>query len=193
MENLDPRFLLLAVPIFLFCWLIATSNRFIALKNHIKESWADIDVQLKRRHDLIPNLVETVKAYATHERAVLERVVEARSQAVSATGRSVTIHQEALLVSALNGLFARVEAYPELKSSSQFVTLQEELVDTEDRIAAARRFYNANVREFNTMIECFPASLIGSAMAMKRAEFFEVDSVSVRAPVTVTFANQEAR
>lgn len=162
-------------------WWISMRNRYAHLRNLIIESRSDIDVQLKRRHDLIPNLVETVRGYAAHEESVLQRVMEARSQAV-ATGK-FSLPQEAALVAALNGLFARVEAYPDLKASQHFLMLQQELSNTEDRIAAARRFYNANVREYNTLCCSFPASLIAGPQD-EPAPYLELDTVSaLQAPV----------
>jgi LemA protein len=154
------------------------------LRNHISESWSDIDVVLKRRHDLIPNLVETVKGYAAYEQGVLERVIEARNRAVAAVGSvGEQASSEGELVHSVNRLLATAEAYPDLKASAQFLALQKELADTEDRIAAARRFYNANVREYNTMLETFPSSMLSGGA--QPAQFFEVDNLAVREPVTV--------
>jgi LemA protein len=168
----------------LILWVIGIVNRLTHLKNTVKESWAQVDVALKRRYDLIPNLVETVRGYAAHERETLERVIEARNQAVSTQGDAhVQIPAEAALVSAMNGLLTRAEAYPELRSNQNFLSLQRELANTEDRIAAARRFYNANVRDYNTAQEQFPASLF--AAGHKPADFFEVEDLAVRQAIKV--------
>jgi LemA protein len=167
-------------------WFIVTLNRFVRLRNLIRESWANVDVALKRRYDLIPNLVETVRGYAAHEREVLQQVTEARNRAAASTG---PVHEQAAdeerLVRCVNQLLARVEAYPQLKASENFLALQRELVNTEDRIAAGRRFYNANVREMNTLIDQFPSALVARVMSQGPADFFEVDDLSVRAAPAV--------
>ena len=137
-----------------------TYNRFVTLKNRTREAWADIDVQLKRRYDLIPNLMETVKGYMTHEREVLENVVKARSLAISGGNISAQSKAEDALSGALKSLFALSENYPNLKANENFVELQRELSDTENKIQAARRFYNTNIRDFNTKIESFPSNII---------------------------------
>ncbi len=154
-------------------WLISTSNRFARLDNLIRESWANIDVQLKRRHDLIPNLVETVKAYAAHEQAVFDRVIAARNSAITGGPK-----EETELAQSVNKLLAISESYPVLRSNTAFLELQHELSETEDRIAAARRFYNANIRDFNVLCQSFPSSLVAGSRQPK--DFFEVDSISVR-------------
>lgn len=166
------------VGVVILFWAIATANRFARLEMLLKESWANVDVALKRRHDLIPNLVETVKGYAAHEREVLQRVVEARNAALQGGAR-----EESELARAVSGLLIRTEAYPQLRSNVNFLDLQKELVNTEDRIAAARRFYNANVRDFNTMLETFPANLLASGRTAK--DFYEVESIEMRSPVQV--------
>lgn len=172
--------------VFVF-WVVSTSNRFVRLKNHISESWANIDVALKRRYDLIPNLVETCKAMAAHEQEIFTKVVSLREHAMTSTGSPSAIAQEQNhLVHATNQLLARVENYPELKSSQAFLELQKELSNTEDRIAAARRFYNANVRDFNTMLQSFPSGMVGRSGGHREQELFEVDDLSVRAPVDVS-------
>ncbi|HZH99198.1 MAG TPA: LemA family protein [Fimbriimonadaceae bacterium] len=160
-------------------WAIVTLNNFARLQNLMRESWANIDVALKRRHDLIPNLVETVKGHAAHESEVLERVVSARERALA--GSSVDENE---LAKAVNLLLARVEAYPELTASTSFQRLQQELINTEDRIAAARRFYNANVRDYNMLLQSFPASLLRGGR--KEAEFYKVDAIQVREPIAIT-------
>ena len=163
----------------LLLWIIGIVNRLTRLRHLVKEAWAQVDVALKRRYDLVPNLVETVKAYAAHERETLDRLVQARNEAAGAHGGATAhIPLETAFVGALNGLLMRAEAYPDLRSSENFLSLQRELANTEDRIAAARRFYNANVRDYNTAIEQFPASLF--AAGHKPADFFEIDDVAVR-------------
>ncbi len=162
-------------------WFIATLNRFIRLGNLIRESWANVDVVLKRRYDLIPNLVETVRGYVKHEREVLAEVTAARDRAVASTGRAAQqAEDENRLVRSVNTLLARAEAYPELKASQNFLALQQELVNTEDRIAAARRFYNANIREHNTLVDQFPSMLVARLMGRQKADFFEVEDLSIR-------------
>jgi LemA protein len=166
---------------------ISVSNNIIRLNRLCDESWSGIDVALKRRHDLIPNLVECVKGYMAHEQDVLTKVISLRDQAVQAHGSAGVVAAERALVPALSGLFGRAEAYPDLKSSANFLQLQEELVNTEDRIAAARRFYNNNVRSFNVAIESFPGSMLRGDRIPK--EFFEVEESGIRTPVNITFAN----
>ncbi len=166
---------------------ISISNNIIRLDRLCDEAWSGIDVALKRRHDLIPNLVECVKGYMAHEQSVLSQVIALRNEAVHAQGQEGILAAERALVPALSGLFARVESYPELKSSANFLQLQEELVNTEDRIAAARRFYNNNVRAFNVAVETFPGSMFRGSRSEK--QFFEVEDSSVRATVHVTFTN----
>ncbi len=172
-----------AVPLL---WLIGTYNGLVRLRNHCRESWSGIDTELKRRYDLIPRLVEVVKGYAKHEREVFERVAQARSTAVNSNGSPASqARDENALVGAMKGLFAVVERYPDLKASGHFLALQAELVNTEDRIAAARRFYNANVRDFNTRREVFPANLLAGLFKFEREEFFEVEDRTVRAAPNV--------
>lgn len=153
-------------------------NRLITLVNRCEEAWADIDVQLKRRHNLIPNLVETAKAYASHEKEVFEEVTEARSEALRAEDVKKQKQAENQLTGALKSLFAVSENYPKLQASDNFLELQKELRDTEDKIQAARRFYNRNVRDLNTKIETFPSNLIASLFGFKQQELFEVESLS---------------
>jgi LemA protein len=166
-------------------WLIGVYNGLIRLQQHTKESWSGIDTELKRRYDLIPNLVETVKGYAAHEKSVLTRVIEARNSAQDSNGSPE--HQAAdenTFVGAVNGMLMLAENYPDLKASVNFLALQQELANTEDRIQAARRFYNANVRDLNTRCRTFPSSLVASMAKITTAEFFEVQSAAVRvAPV----------
>jgi LemA protein len=156
-------------------WLVGTYNRFVRLRQHLRESWADIDVELKRRHDLIPNLVETVKGYARHERDVLERVIELRNRAAAGVGpHDALARDESELMRGVGRLFALAEAYPALKADRHFLELQQELADTEDRIAAARRFFNGNVREMNQLVAMFPTSLVAGMFGFGAETFFEL-------------------
>ncbi len=166
-------------------WLIATFNRFIRLRQYLKESWADIDVELKRRYDLIPNLVATVKGYATHERETLEMVIRLRNQALEhVTGQgsaAVQAKEAGEVAGALRKLFAIAEAYPQLKADQNFLQLQQELAQTEDRIAAARRFYNANVRDFVQLKTMFPSNMIASVFGIQDSPaYFELSSEAER-------------
>lgn len=167
-------------------WFIFTYNRFIALRNRAKEAWSDVDVQLKRRYDLIPNLVETVKGYATHERELLEGVTRARVQAMGAQTIKEKGEAENMLSSTLKSLFAVAENYPDLKASVNFLELQRELRDTEDKVQAARRFYNTNVRDLNIKIESFPDRIVAQAFSFKPMDFFEIGE-GAREPVPVKF------
>ena len=169
-------------------FLIATYNSLVKLKNRVEEAWSDITVQLKRRTDLIPNLVNTVKGYAAHETGVFEKVTEARSAIMNANGVAESAQAENMLEGALKSLFAVAEAYPDLKANQNFLQLQQELVDTEDKIQASRRFYNGGVRDLNTKIETFPVNLVAGMFNFSKREFFEVeDRASVENPVEVQF------
>ncbi len=154
-------------------WVIMTYNGLITLKNRTDEAWSDIDVQLKRRYDLIPNLVETVKGYAAHEAGTFEKVTQARSAAMNASGMADKAQAENMLSQTLKSIFALSEAYPELKANQNFLDLQQKLTDTEDKIQAARRFYNGNVRDFNTKLQVFPTNMMGNMLGFKSREFFE--------------------
>lgn len=170
-------------------YIIVTYNGLVAIRNHIRDAWANIDTELKRRYDLIPNLVETAKGYATHERETLEKVIDLRNQCQANRGSpSEQATTEKLLVSSLNGLFALAENYPDLKANSNFQKLQEELVNTEDRIQAARRFYNGNVRDYRNKTQSFPGNIVAGMFNFppEAEEFFEVDPVE-RQPVKVQF------
>jgi LemA protein len=156
-------------------WLIAMYNGLITLKNRVDEAWSDIDVQLKRRHDLIPNLVSTVKGYAAHEKEVFEKVTEARAKAISAGSAADKEQAENVLSGALKSLFAVAEAYPDLKANQNFLELQRELTDTEDKIQASRRFYNGNVRDFNTKIQVFPTNIMAGTLGFIKREFFQAE------------------
>jgi LemA protein len=171
--------------------VVATSyNRFVSQKNLIRDSWANIDTELKRRYDLIPNLIETVKGYASHEREIFEEVARTRSMAAGATGSpAAQAAAEGPFMAALGKLFAVAENYPDLKANQNFLALQGELTNTEDRLQTARRFYNANVRDFNRRIQAFPSTIIARMFNFKEAEFFEIDDATRQAgPPQVSFA-----
>jgi len=169
-------------------WVIVVFNSFIRLINRAKEAWADIDVQLKRRYDLIPNLIESVKGYVAHEKETLQKVTEARTIAMGAGSIAEQGQAENMLTGALKSLFAVSENYPDLKANQNFLDLQNELSDTENKIQAARRFYNANVRDLNTKIETFPPNVIAKMFNFKQREFFELeDGSEEREPVKVGF------
>jgi LemA protein len=154
-------------------WLIFVYNGLIRLRNRVQEAWSDIEVQLKRRYDLIPNIVNSVKGYAKHEEGVFTKVTEARANAIQAKTPAEHAKAENMLTGALKSLFAVSEAYPDLKASDNFLHLQQELVDTEDKIQASRRFYNGNVRDFNTALQVFPTNMIGNALGFKKYDFFD--------------------
>ena len=168
-------------------WAIFTYNRFITLNNRAKEAWSDIEVQLKRRYNLIPNLVETVKGYAVHEREVLTKVTEARTKAMGAQTMEEHGQAENLLTQALKTLFAVSENYPQLRANENFLELQRELSDTENKIQAARRFYNTNVRDLNIKVDSFPANLIARIFNFSKMDFFEIEEPTARQPVKVKF------
>jgi len=179
---MDPFLLIVGgIILGLVLWIVGTYNGLIRLKNHCSESGADIDTELKRRHDLIPNLVETVKGYAAHERQILARLTESRAKASSAYDSLKDLcSAENELIRGVTQVFALAESYPNLKADRHFLELQQELVNTEDRIQAARRFFNANVRDLNNRVEMFPSSIIASMASIRKADYFEVDSLSVR-------------
>lgn len=179
--------IIIAVVVLAGLWLVASYNSLIRLRFRTKEAWADIDVQLKRRYNLIPNLVSAVKGYATHEREVFERVTEARSRAMGAATPHDKAEAEKGLAGALKTLFAVAENYPTLRASENFQKLQDELVDAEDKIQAARRFYNGNVRDFNTKQEVFPTNIVARMFAFKKAEFFELREEEARSVPKVEF------
>lgn len=166
---------LVIIVVVLAVWVIAIYNGLIRLKNRVDEAWSDIDVQLKRRYDLIPNLVNTVKGYAAHEKEVFEKVTEARSRAMSAGSAADKAEAENMLSDTLKSLFAVAESYPDLKANQNFLELQRELTDTEDKIQASRRFYNGNVRDFNTKIEVFPNNIFAKMLSFVKREFFEAE------------------
>lgn len=167
--------LLLIVLAIVVIWVIAVYNGLIKFRNRVDEAWSDIDVQLKRRHNLIPNLVNTVKGYAAHEKEVFEKVTEARTRAMGAQSAEEKGQAENMLSGALKSLFAVAENYPGLQANQNFLELQRELTDTEDKIQAARRFYNGNVRDFNTKLQVFPINLMAGALGFSKREFFEAE------------------
>ncbi len=179
--------ILLGIILLVLLWFIVTYNSLISMRNRTDEAWSDIDVQLKRRYDLIPNLVETVKGYATHERELFERVTQARTAAMGATDPKAKASAENALSGTLKSLFAVAENYPQLKASENFAKLQDELSDTENKIQAARRFYNGNVRDFNTKLQVFPTNTVASMLGFKAREFFELEEPGQREPVAVKF------
>lgn len=171
-------------------YVIVTFNALVSLKNRVQEAWSDIEVQMKRRYNLIPNLVETVKGYVKHERATLESVTRARAEAMANQGRpSEQAVSENVLAGALKSLFALAEDYPDLKANQGFLDLQDDLAELEDRIQAARRYYNGSVRDLNVKIEQFPSNLVARAFRFIQAEFFELDEAdaAARRPVAVEF------
>lgn len=168
-------------------WVIGIYNGLIKGRNRVEESWADIDVQLKRRYDLIPNIMEAVKGYAKHESGVFEKVTEARSKAMQSHGRAEQAEAENMLSETLKSLFAVSENYPELKASTNFMQLQDELSDTENKIQSARRFYNGNVRDFNTQLQVFPTNVVGNALGFKAKEYFELANEKEREAPKVSF------
>ena len=193
---MTPTYIILAVLGAVILWAIVAYNGFVTLVNRTKEAWADIDVQLKRRYDLIPNLMETVKGYAKHESSVFDAVTEARAKATQMhiDPSNITPEQivamsgaEASLGQSLGKLLAVAEAYPDLKANQNFLSLQAELSDTENKIQASRRFYNGNVRDLNIAIESFPGNVIAGIFRFAKMEFFELDQEAAKEPVAVKF------
>lgn len=181
-------YIVLGILVLGILFVIGKYNSLINLRNRMKEAWADIDVQLKRRFDLIPNLVNTVKGYAEHESGVFEKVTEARSHAMQANTIAEKGEADNMLTGTLKSLFAVAEAYPDLKANQNFLELQRELSDTENKIQAARRFYNGNVRDWNTSVQTFPSNIIAGMFSFKEAEFFELEQDSTeKGPVKVSF------
>lgn len=174
MDNL--LWIILAVVAVIIFWIIGVYNGLIRLKHRTDEAWSDIDVQLKRRYDLIPNLVETVKGYAKHEQDTLQKVIEARNAAMQQTGGAEEkAKAENMLSSTLKSIFALAESYPDLKANQNFAKLQDELSDTENKIQAARRFYNSNARDFNIKIDVFPNNTVASMLKFSKFEYFEAE------------------
>ena len=176
--------ILVAVVVVLVLWAVFTYNRLVTLRNRVENGWSQIDVQLRRRYDLIPNLIETVKGYAAHEREVFEHVTEARTRAMGATGVEDQANAENAITAGLGRLIAVAEAYPDLKANQNFLALQEELIGTESKIAYARQFYNDQVALLNTLIQKFPANVIAGLGHFEPKPFFEIDE-PVRGPVQV--------
>ena len=170
---MDPLIILVAVIVIVGVYILAMYNGLITTRNRVKESWSGIDVQLKRRTDLIPNLIETVKGYAKHEKSVFENVTKARSALLGAKSAKDAAQADNILTGALKSLFAVAEDYPDLRASENFKSLQDELSDTETKIAASRQFYNSNVLDFNTKIQVFPNSIIANLFRFEASEFFE--------------------
>jgi LemA protein len=187
----DISIVLIVIVVILGLFLITTYNRLITLRQRVKEAWSDIDIQLKRRHDLIPNLIETVKGYAAHERGTFDEVTKARADAVAAgaTGSPQQMAQaENVLTGALRSLFAVAENYPQLQAIQEFKDLSENLTATEDKIAFARRFYNGNVRDFNTALQTFPTNILASTFGFKPEQYFELADQTDRDVPQVKFS-----
>ncbi len=182
--------IIIIIAVIVVLWAIFSFNRLVTLRNRAKEAWSDIDVQLKRRYDLIPNLIETVKGYASHEKEVFQKVTEARTNAMKAeqSGDPTKVGEaENMLSGTLKSLFAVSENYPDLKASDNFIELQRELSDTENKIQASRRFYNRNVRDLNTKIEMFPINIIAGMFSFQKQDFFEIENEEERKNVKVKF------
>ncbi len=180
-------FIILGIVLLIVVVFVVFYNSLVSLKNRAKEAWADIDVQLKRRYDLIPNLVNTVKGYASHEKQLFENVTKARTAAMSAQGVAEKAQAENVLAGTLKSLFAVSENYPDLKASTNFLELQRELTDTEDKIQAARRFYNANVRDLAIKIESFPSNIAAKIFGFKNMELFELEEPGQKQAPQVQF------
>ena len=178
--------ILLAIVVIVALYVVFVYNGLVKLRNRIANAWAQIDVQLRRRYDLIPNLVETVKGYAKHERQTFEAVTQARANAINADGVAAQAQAENQITNALKSLFAVAEAYPDLKANQNFLNLQEELTGTEGRIAYARQFYNDSVLRLNTKVQSFPSNILANMFGFREHEYFEADDTS-RGPVSVQF------
>ncbi len=187
MNYLNLTNIVIVIVIVAILWLILTYNGLIRRRYRVREAWSDIDVQLKRRYDLIPNVVETVKGYMIHERTVFEKVTEARTRAMGVQTKEEKAGAENILSNTLKTLFAVSENYPELKANANFLDLQRELADTENKIQASRRFYNGNVMDLNTKIETFPTNLIAGILGFKKEEFFGLESETEKQPVQIKF------
>ena len=182
-------YIILALAAVFVLWVIFAYNRFVTLTNRVKEAWSDIDVQFKRRYDLIPNLVETIKGYAAHESGTLTKVTEMRTRAMNASGPTAKADAENMLSGALKSLFAVSENYPDLKANQNFLELQRELSDTENKIQAARRFYTSTVQDLNTGLGSFPSNLVGNSFGFTARDFFQLglDEQAAKNPVAVKF------
>ncbi|MBP6884908.1 MAG: LemA family protein [Candidatus Pacebacteria bacterium] len=180
--------ILITVPVLFIIWLVNIYNGFVSLRNRAQEAWADIEVQLKRRYDLIPNLVSTVKGYATHESTAFEKVTQARAAAMGAHTAGEHAKTEGALGAAITGIFGIAEAYPDLKANTNFLELQRELADTENKVQASRRFYNGQVRDLNTKAESFPGNIIANMFKFTKMDFFDIPDDGVESkPVEVKF------
>lgn len=188
---MSATYIVLIVVAVILAWVIAVYNRLITTRNQVDEAWSDIDVQVKRRYDLIPNLIETVKGYATHEQGTFQKVTEARNSAMQAHNSNAPLKeqlaQENALSATLKSIFALAENYPDLKANTNFLDLQAKLTETEDKIEASRRFYNGMVRDFNTKIQVFPTNLLAGMLNFTKREFFEVSDAAQRENVQVKF------
>jgi LemA protein len=184
---MTPLYIFIGIAVVLVLIVVGMYNGLVRARLHVKEAWADIDVQLKRRYDLIPNLVETVKGYATHEKEALEAVISARARAMGASTVKEHAQAEGALAGSLKSLFALAEAYPDLKAVASFTQLQAELSDTENKIQAARRFYNTTVMSLNTAVQSFPANMVAGMFGFAPAEFFELEDEAQRAVPSVKF------
>lgn len=186
---MNPLYIVIGLVVLIVLIAIYYYNHFVRLIHRAKEAWADIDVQLKRRYDLIPNLVNSVKGYAEHEKSAFENVTKARAAAISAGTVDQKAHAENMLTGALKSLFAVAEAYPDLKANQNFLSLQQELSDTENKIQAARRFYNTNVRDLNIGVQSFPGSVVAGMFKFQEMEYFELEGgeEAARKPVEVKF------
>lgn len=183
-----PGLIILIIVAAVALWFIAVYNGLIKSRNRVDEAWSDIEVQLKRRYDLIPNLINTVKGYAKQESSVLENVTKARNMAMQAGSMEERLKDENMLSGALKSLFAVAESYPDLKSNQNFMQMQRDLTDTEDKIQASRRFYNGNVRDFNTKLQVFPTNMVAGVLGFKKYEFFDIDEKGPEGqPVNVQF------
>ena len=182
-------YIVLGILAVLILWVVFSYNGFVSLRNRAKEAWSDIEVQMKRRYDLIPNLVETVKGYAAHESQTLAQVTEARTAAMGASSVAEHAQAENMLTGALKSLFAVSEAYPDLKANTNFLELQRELSDTENKIMASRRFYNTTVQSLNTAVEQFPGNVIAGMFGFSQMELFELSESeqAAKEPVKVSF------
>lgn len=184
---MSPTAILLIIIGVLIVYLVVAYNSLVRKRNQVKEAWSDIDVQLKRRHDLIPNLLATVKGYASHERQTLDSVTQARTHAVNAATPAEHAKAENYLTATLKSLFAVSESYPDLKANTNFIELQRELADTENKIQAARRFYNTTVLDYNTAVESVPTNIIASTFGFQKSEFFELDDEAAKSVPKVSF------
>jgi len=186
-------YFILAISVAVLAYVLFAYNSLVKHRNQANEAWSDIDVQLKRRHNLIPNLIETVKGYATHEKSTLDSVTQARTNALSATSPADQAKAENALSSTLKTLFAVSEQYPDLKANTNFLELQRELSDTENKIQASRRFYNGVVRDYNTAIETVPSNIIASLFTFTKRDFFELEDEAERAVPKVSFDDSSSR